>query len=95
MAGATPPAKPRASAPPAREREPAAAAALNSDPTRSAQSPTALPVDRQATRPTPQLPPLGGWDGLPITDWLRSYFTGGNVIVRIGILILFFGVASD
>ena len=30
---------------------------------------------------------------MPITGWIRSYFTGGNVIVRIGVLILFFGVA--
>jgi uncharacterized membrane protein len=30
---------------------------------------------------------------LPIVGWVRSYFTGGNVIVRVGILVLFFGVA--
>ena len=87
------PVKPKGSAPPAGEREPAASAVLKSNPTGSAQAASALSAARQAARPTPQLPPLGGWDSLPITAWLRGYFTGGNVIVRIGILILFFGVA--
>jgi uncharacterized membrane protein len=30
---------------------------------------------------------------LPIVAWVRGYFTSGNVIVRVGVLVLFFGVA--
>lgn len=29
----------------------------------------------------------------PVVAWVRNYFTGGNLIVRVGILVLFFGVA--
>lgn len=28
-----------------------------------------------------------------VIDWVRDYFTGGNVVVRTGIIVLFFGVA--
>ena len=30
---------------------------------------------------------------LPIVAWIRDYFTGGNLVVRSGIIVLFFGVA--
>lgn len=35
------------------------------------------------------LPP----DFPPIFTWIRDYFTGGNMVVRTGIIVLFFGVA--
>ena len=31
------------------------------------------------------------WDAPPLS-WIRHYFTGGNVVVRVGIIVLFFGV---
>jgi uncharacterized membrane protein len=44
--------------------------------------------------PAASVPPAGGGSGdLPIVRWVRDYFTGGNLIVRVGILVLFFGVA--
>jgi uncharacterized membrane protein len=30
---------------------------------------------------------------MPIVTWVRNYFTSGNLIVRVGVLVLFFGVA--
>jgi len=29
----------------------------------------------------------------PVTAWIKSFFTSGNVVVKVGIIILFFGVA--
>ncbi len=59
------------------------------------QAPAATPSPVQtAIRPplqskTPALPPAE----FPPIKWLRDYFTGGNLLVRVGIIILFFGVA--
>jgi uncharacterized membrane protein len=38
-------------------------------------------------------PRAGEHPEMPIVAWVRDYFTGGNLIVRVGILVLFFGVA--
>ncbi|MBC7982589.1 MAG: DUF2339 domain-containing protein [Candidatus Obscuribacterales bacterium] len=49
----------------------------------------------RATTPPPVVPPLrtNEANDFPIVRWLRDFFTGGNAVVRISIIVLFFGVA--
>lgn len=46
----------------------------------------------ERTRPDPAAPPKGV-GGHPLMRVLREYFTGGNTLVRGGVIVLFFGVA--
>jgi uncharacterized membrane protein len=60
-------------------------------PAASSTSATASPAEattREALRPRIVLPPEN-----PIFVAIREYFTGGNTLVRVGIVILFIGVA--
>ncbi len=41
----------------------------------------------------PESAPQGGGQAIEWFDIIRSYFTGGNVVVRVGVMVLFFGVA--
>ena len=55
------------------------------------QAPSSAPasgVARESRTPATRLS-----DESPVINLLREYFTGGNALVRVGILILFFGVA--
>lgn len=57
----------------------------------SAQAPAAAVKVTEPYHPSPPADAVTA--ELPIPAWLRSYFTGGNLIVRVGVLVLFFGVA--
>jgi uncharacterized membrane protein len=46
-----------------------------------------------SARGRPDQPPTGGGALDAILGYIRDYFTGGNTLVRVGIIILFFGVA--
>jgi uncharacterized membrane protein len=52
--------------------------------TEAAGTPDAEPQARREFLP-PEFP--------PVFAWIRDYFTGGNMVVRTGIIVLFFGVA--
>lgn len=49
------------------------------------------PAPRPSVRPTPKPPAPNLFD--KGAAWIRDYFTGGNLIVRVGVIVLFFGVA--
>ncbi|MFH1674911.1 MAG: DUF2339 domain-containing protein [Pseudomonadota bacterium] len=50
------------------------------------------PESRSKTAPPP-LPDKPVQERVDILDYLKSFFTDGNVVVRIGMIVLFFGVA--
>jgi len=59
------------------------------------QPPAADPSPSRPWTPTP-VPESAAYVPAPeplVVRWLREYFTGGNLVVRIGIIVLFFGVA--
>lgn len=86
---------------------PAAAPPLMTAPplARGATGPASAPAATAST-PAPA-PGLAGWKPerdavarevtapheFPLFTWVREYFTGGNLVVRSGIIVLFFGVA--
>jgi len=60
----------------------------------SASMATPRPQAPRPTEPSRQAPPKPPGDSpLELWDIALSYFTGGNVVVRLGMLVLFFGVA--
>jgi uncharacterized membrane protein len=78
------------------------AARAASGPTRALTPPAAPgsvhPTATQAGSPAPQpahqgQPSSGGGAIDSVLGYIRDYFTGGNTLVRVGIIILFFGVA--
>jgi len=75
----------------------AAAAAPAEPPKPSAQSLTpgfdpynSVSAASPPARPRPASPPAAE---IPLFTWVRGFFTGGNALVRAGIVVLFFGVA--
>ncbi len=71
-------------------------------------APEAKPERALDTEPQPEPVPTAAAPGIALPqwqpgwfesrlnqagDWLREYFTGGNLFVRVGMLVLFFGVA--
>jgi len=54
--------------------------------------PAAVVTARPTSPPRPQ-PPKGKEPLLDLKQIIITYFTGGNVIVRVGVIVLFFGVA--
>jgi uncharacterized membrane protein len=56
----------------------------------TATAPPAMASTRSTSR---DIAKSGGNIGQQIGQFVRDYFTGGNTVVRIGIIILFFGVA--
>lgn len=91
-----------AAEPPAAVRPP-----IETPPRQGSVPPAAAPATVRTERPAPQTPtefsralppgaaarPARAPQELAILRWVRAYFTGGNLVVRIGALILFFGVA--
>ena len=79
---------------------PAPSAAIPPRPTYTAEQRPAVsafestPLAAQSgwTRPNPIEPPKSGGEN-PLIRMLREYFTGGNALVRGGVVVLFFGVA--
>jgi uncharacterized membrane protein len=65
------------------------AAATESSATRSFDPYDSAPAVAPPPRPRPA-PPAAE---IPLFTWVRSFFTGGNTLVRAGIVVLFFGVA--
>ena len=47
------------------------------------------PQETAASRPSP----ASQHAELPLIGWIRQFFTGGNSLVRVGVVVLFFGVA--
>jgi len=47
---------------------------------------------RQSGTSKPEFAPPPPSESAPLR-WLREYFTGGNLVVRVGVIVLFFGVA--
>jgi uncharacterized membrane protein len=81
---ATPPQRePEASPPPARAAATVAAATVAAAVGAAATATAAAPAAQNVAAET-EFPPF---------RWLREFFTGGNAVVRMGIVILFFGVA--
>jgi uncharacterized membrane protein len=62
-------------------------------PAASAFESTPVAARSEWTRPNPIDPPKSGGEN-PLIRMLREYFTGGNTLVRGGVVVLFFGVAS-
>lgn len=58
------------------------------------QAMVATPAEQPAFEPRPRAmrTPVDGWDS-KLGAAIKSYFTGGNLVVRVGIIVLFFGVA--
>lgn len=84
---------PAAASPPAAASVPATASA---PPAATAPLPPRVPVLPlpAATRPMPAAPAYHAEHQSPQwMRWVRDYFTGGNLIVRVGVIVLFFGVA--
>jgi uncharacterized membrane protein len=66
--------------------------------TKSAAPVTPVPVQTQATTQTNKQTPLRPTLIRPVDDpaiirYLREYFSGPNLLVRVGVIVLFFGVA--
>jgi uncharacterized membrane protein len=86
-----------ASAPPLRpaaSRAPigaAAAARTTAELPRHAGAADPLPERHREVSPAEPEHPVAGDPLLP--GWLRDFFSGGNLIVRVGVIVLFFGVA--
>lgn len=85
------------SAPPA---PPAPAAAAIEPAFAAAAAPTVSPPPASTTASRPDDAPLAGFrreirasTEPAVITWIRDYFTGGNLVVRAGIIVLFFGVA--
>lgn len=57
---------------------------------RAAAAPAASLRELYGSAPRAPLPPR---PELPLVRWIRAYFTGGNLIVRVGVIVLLFGVA--
>jgi uncharacterized membrane protein len=76
---------PRNESPPAPARAPIPTAAPGVTERRPAPPPPAPPVQAQSQSAPPE-------EFLP-ARLVREYFTGGNLVVRVGIIVLFFGVA--
>jgi uncharacterized membrane protein len=90
-------------------RESAPAPAATSTPPPATQPTKSVPTIPQpaatVSPPVSTAPPgLGSWTQehasaatppreFPLFTWVREYFTGGNLVVRSGIIVLFFGVA--
>jgi uncharacterized membrane protein len=88
-------AEPRGTPPPPAELHVATTAAVATSPDRpwqdfepvtSADAPKDIASAPYRIAPPPAEPP-------PIVAFLRNFFTGGNTLVRVGIIVLFFGVA--
>jgi uncharacterized membrane protein len=60
----------------------------------STAAPVAAPISPATTTP-PKRPasPRVVHPELPLVRWVREFFTGGNAVVRISIVVLFFGVS--
>lgn len=95
------PIRPPFSFPPATDRgEPVAATQAPPPspappPTTAPERPAVAPRREEAKARVPDRPapaPAGGFDRV-IVDTVRAFFTGGNTVVRVGVVILFFGVA--
>lgn len=71
---------------PGASARPGSAAPSFAQPPRPRPAPTGTPRAEPVGR-SPEKPPLELW------DIALGYFTGGNVVVRMGMLVLFFGVA--
>ena len=80
-----------AAAPPAHRPEsvPAAAPAPAPEPAQAMPAAAAAATSKWAPPRRPAEPP----PELPIVRLIREYFTGGNTLVRVGVVVLFFGVA--
>lgn len=82
-------------APPARKEPPQPVPAVIPEPVKVATAkpaPVVPPAPAIATTEFPEyVTPSSGFD--PIIDLVRRFFTDGNVVVRVGIVVLFFGVA--
>ena len=106
--GAAEPATPRLAAPKPTAPEPtivpqeppalaASSIPSNNDGWQATAAPAATGVRygaRNSSYSSPPEPDSGGslFD-IPVFRFIRDYFTGGNTLVRVGVLILFFGVA--
>ncbi|AKH21078.1 DUF2339 domain-containing protein [Sedimenticola thiotaurini] len=55
------------------------------------ETPPPRSPSRPSVRPTPEPHAANLFDRA--VAWIRDYFTGGNLIVRVGVIVLFFGVA--
>lgn len=75
-------------APPEPEPPAVEAPAAPGSATRSPWGPQA-----EAVEPPAWSPPAGPAAPLPLVQWVKAFFTGGNAIVRVGVIVLFFGVA--
>jgi uncharacterized membrane protein len=62
-----------------------------------AEAPAAQQVSGEVSFATPTQVAVAPASAPPVDSWLvrlvREYFTGGNLVVRVGIIVLFFGVA--
>ena len=67
-----------------------AASAIGEEAPTAAAAPALTLTELYASAPRAPLPPS---DELPPVRWIREYFTGGNLIVRVGVIVLLFGVA--
>lgn len=82
-----------ASAPAQEARMPETRAAVAETPAVQPQ-PAAEKPERIEERPAPRLRPPGDRSvELRAPNWLWNWFFGGNALVRVGVLVLFFGVA--
>jgi uncharacterized membrane protein len=77
--------------------EPMPPEVAETEPVRSTRPPP-RPIFEPAA--TPNTTPLAAYRRVihappepPVLTWIRNYFTGGNLVVRAGIIVLFFGVA--
>ena len=75
--------------------EPERVAPVSPPPLPASVQPAAVAASVQARQPqpTPRVPPAPGWDQ-KFVDAVKRWFTEGNVPVKIGVLVLFVGVAA-
>ena len=88
---------PVATAPPARQQRPAAEDFQNTmpQPPSAAPAPAATPAPAPASRPRPVSSPPARQPGFAsaLADRARVWLFGGNTVVRMGVLVLFVGLA--